>query len=62
MTILPRFHATATSEGPAVIDRAQGLRATFDLPMSAQRVASLLNANPAMVDAFYWSNNEGADQ
>lgn len=59
--ILPRFHATATPEGPAVLDRAQGLRATFQTEHNAQGVARLLNANPAMVEAFYWSN-EGDTQ
>lgn len=61
MTVLPRFHTTSTPEGPAVADREQGLRATFETLFASQRVARLLNANPAMVDAFHWTNDNQGD-
>lgn len=60
--ILPRFHATTTSEGPAVIDREQGLRAVFQWEHNAQAIASLLNADPAMVEAFHWTHDQGDTQ
>ncbi len=62
MTALPRFVATATPEGPAVHDRAQGLRAEFVTIDASQQIARLLNANPARVEAFHWTNDQGEDQ
>lgn len=62
MTALPRFHFASTTEGPAVVDRAQGLRARFVQVHDAQAVARMLTANPAMVDLFHWTNDQGEDQ
>jgi hypothetical protein len=59
VSLLPRFHASTTSGGPVVIDRDRALRAEFVYPGTSQAVASLLNADPARVEEFYWTNNEG---
>lgn len=59
MTALPRF--VASSEGPFVIDRDRALRAEFASPLTSQQAARLLNANPAMVDAFHWTNDNQGD-
>lgn len=60
--IFPRFYPTTTPEGPAVYDRERGLRAIFRIDANAQEMARVLNARPAMLEAFNWTNDQGEDQ
>lgn len=58
--ILPRFHTSVDEEGPIVVDRERALQAGFNHSATAQAVARMLNADPAMLDTFYWSTTQGA--
>lgn len=58
MTALPRFHTTSTTEGPAVVDRVLGLRATFRGLGGAIQTTGILNRDPRMIALFNWAPNE----